>query len=304
MRRGFTLIEIVVTLVVASLLAVGTFRALEALYQHTARSQAVTRLSLQSQIVLDQLSVLLYSRIPNSAIGYRSDEAGAPSCEALAEALYGHKILEWLALDDDGLVRGDYDGFVDMARSDSGNGLETNTTARSDSDRYNLVFAGAFDRGDERIRACRGAYGWHGQDSDLSYDIDIQDGSIAITDATPPLYIYEKYYLSTGAYAVARAADIDTGASCFTELNATLGGTLDANALLLFSDYRPWKGETFCADPGSDGSPEGNVTLLAPDVVAFRAEHRNGVIRLSLEMNQSIRGSQSPVHISKQKAVF
>jgi hypothetical protein len=102
---------------------------------------------------------------------------------------------------------------------------------------------------------------------------------------TLPSTIYEKYNLIDSAYALTRKEN----AACPNV------ATLDNNSLLLFYNYRPWKGENFC---------NGDVAVLANDVNAFRAQILNGTIRLSIDMNRSIRGSSNPVHLSKQKVVF
>ena len=61
MKRAFTLIEMIFVVLISALLAVGAFKAFEALYIRSAKAKAVTDLSLQSQIVLDQISLILYN---------------------------------------------------------------------------------------------------------------------------------------------------------------------------------------------------------------------------------------------------
>ena len=300
-RGGFTLLEIVVTLVVATILALGTFKALEALYLKAARARAVTDLSLESQVVLNQLAEYLYRRVPNTAIGYD----GNGSCEALWQTTQSYTVLEWLAFDEENLTQRGYDEFVDMARSGRPvlSTPDLNRSLMDDPTDYAVIFAGSFDQGEEQAVACEGAYGWHGNDHNYTYGVQaFNDDNISL--ANPPATIYEKYYLTKGAYAVTRAAEVDTGAVCLSDLNASTGGALTRNALLLFSGYHPYAGGTFCADKGSSGTREGKVSLLAQDVAGFTADIYNGSLRLRLDMNRSIRGSRSGVHITKQKAVF
>jgi len=295
-RKGFTLVEIIFVLVIMAVLAAGTFKAIEAIYTRSAQAKALTDLSLQSQIVLDQLSVLLYNRIPKSVIGY-TPGAG---CEAIDELVAGRPILEWLAIEEDAMLQGDYDGFVDMNASVKASyTLATPSIDLNDTNlNLNLVFSGAFDGGGDEISACNGAFGWHGKDSNLSYDISTAVNTIVITDPIKkPDFIYEKYYLTNTAYAVARGEDLKPWAPCLTDLNTTI----DDNTLFLFYDYYPYKtpSQTFCGDGGS-----GKVTILAQDVTAFSAESVNDIIRLSIDMNRNIRGKTCGVHVSKQKAVF
>jgi len=300
-KRGFTLIEMIMVIIVASILSLGTFKALEAMFVRSAKARAVTEMSLNSQVVLDQLSQLLYHRIPGSVVGY-TPSSGV--CEPIDDLNGSHPMLEWIGTADESFLAGDYDGFVDMNASSPPvlsvpgmtNAVETTTNNKfGGSPTLNLVFAGTFDTGGGAVRACNGAFGLHHAGSALSHDITIAANQITITDALPT-YIYEKFYLADTAYAVARKGDVDASATCITGLD------VEDDALLLFYDYRPYSGETFCAD--FSGSPAGKVAVLAEEVQGFRAEYLNETIRLSLDMNRTIRQGITPVHITKQKVVF
>ncbi|HIC43736.1 MAG TPA: prepilin-type N-terminal cleavage/methylation domain-containing protein [Sulfurimonas sp.] len=296
MRKAFTLVEIIFVLVVMGILSAGTFKAIEMIYIRSAQAKALTNLSLQSQVVLDQLSIFLYNRIPNSVIGYTPGGV----CEPLNDLSTARPVLEWLGSMDDELLRGDYDGFVDMNASDKSSftlsSPNTNILVNPD---INLVFAGAFDAGSEEIQACSGAFGWHGVNSNLSFDVSVGTNMIVIDDSVKPSFIYEKYYLTQTAYSVARGVNVNLAAGCITDLNVSTS----ANTLFLFYDYQPYSGETYCGDTGS-GTTAGKATVLAQDVTAFSAQEVNGIIRLSIDMDQTIRGRTCGVHVSKQKAVF
>ena len=304
-KKAFTLIEMIFVILISALLAIGSFKAMKMLYLRSAKAKAITDMTLRSQIVLDQIGVMLYNRVPNSVIGYTN----GGSCEAISDLSASRPILEWLATKDDELLQREYDGFIDMGGSDKNSDFldATDINASLDSDDINLVFAGAFDEGaEESTKACEGAFGWHGNDSNLSFDIDIADNNITIKDnVKDPEYIYEKYYLTDNAYAIARGADLqqsdlesncDSGNYIFpSDINFT-------TTLFLFYDYQPFKSETFCGD--SNGSQEGNVSILATDIHSFEAIYINNAIRINLDMNKTIRGSKSVVHISKQKVIL
>ena len=296
-KKAFTLIEMIIVVVISGVLASGTFKAMEALYIRSAKAKAITDLSMQSQIVLNQISRLLYNRIPNSVIGYDgSDTTSCTPIEDINDAK--SKVLEWLSLDDEQLLSGKYSGFVDMNASVKPNlkALDVNSSLNI-TDR-NLIFAGSFDSGSEDISTCNGAYGWHDNDSNLTYTIK-SNSTDKIELEDPPEYIYEKYYLTDGAYAITRGADIDINATCIDDLKQKV----DENTLFLFYEYYPYKnkGDTYCAD--KSGTKTGKVAILAEDVASFGAVYENDIIRLSIDMNRSIKGS-TPVHTSKQKAVF
>lgn len=307
MRGAFTLVELIFVIAVSSVLAIGTFKAIGALYVRSAKAQALTDMSLSSQIVLDEISLHLYNRIPNSVIGYDIQNSACSPISDLVGSSYS--ILEWLATMDDEMLERKYDGFIDMGDSNRTTRVlsaKNINTGFVNAD-VNLVFSGAFDAGtEESTQACAGAFGWHGNDSQLSYDIAVNNNlnKIVITDALQPEYIYEKYYLTKSAYAIARGADLD-----FSDIGNCNSGSYvfpaDANfstTLFLFYEYQPFRGETFCGDKNG-ANRAGKVSILAEDVSAFQAEYVNETIKINLDMNRSIRGS-SAVFISKQKAIF
>ncbi len=289
-RSAFTLIEIIFAVLISALLALGSFKAFEQLYIRSAKAKAFSTLSLQSQIVLDQISQLLYNRIPNSVIGY--DGLTCTPIDALSN---GMNVLEWIATDDAQLLDGMYDGFVDMNASARPNLRALHVRGGFNTTHRNLVFAGAFDAGGEELKACSGAYGWHGNDSNLSHTITAGVDQITFS-ALVPNEIYEKYYIANGAYAVTRGEDVKDIGNC--GLSESDFADFD-NTLFLFYNYYPYEGETYCGDGGV-----GNVAILAEHVSGFRATYINDAIRISIDMNQSIKGSLSPVHVSKQKAVL
>jgi len=307
-KSGFTLLEMIFVVVVSAILAMGSFKAMEMLYLRSAKAKAVTDLTLRSQIVLDQIGVYLYDRVPNSVIGYNPPDN---DCQAITDINSTHPVLEWLATMNDELIRKEYDGFIDMGNSNRDTHiLKTVYMDKNfDDSGVNLIFAGAFDEGTEdSVKACSGAFGWHGNDSNLSYGIDVIDtDEINLTDDDDhqPDYIYEKYYLTHTAYAVARGVDLNE-----TDLKDNCNGSYSppqndynfSTTLFLFSDYKPYAGETFCGD--NSGTRKGVVSILATDVSSFEAIYQNEAIRLNLEFNRTIRGSKSPVHIYKQKVVF
>ncbi|WP_457595937.1 type II secretion system protein [Hydrogenimonas sp.] len=311
MRRGFTLLEIVTVVAVGGILAAGSFKALQALYVRSAKARAVTSLSLSTQALLNQLGVLLYDRVPASVVGYDpADGTFAP----LAAMTDSKPVLEWIGTAEEARTLGAYSGFVDMNASDPAAGTLASPGTDGDAvaaverekfgtqediyarDRVRLAFAGTFDEGGSGEEAAE-AFGWHGAAAGRLWSVSIDaQGVIALQG--DPAFIYEKYYLADGAYAVARGADIDRDAQCLADAGIEAG----PDTLLLFYDYRPWRGESFCADPRS-GDKAGKVTPLAEYVRGFRAEWVDGTIRLYVETLRPVRGA-SPVRISKQKVVF
>ncbi len=297
MKRGFTLVELVITLVVATLLSLATFQALSKLLIRSYKAKEETRLSLESQIAIDQIASYLKERIPATTIGY---DPGDGSFEAIEDIVIAgkYRIIEWYGRAMDDFLAGRYSGFCDVVASLRAKKIVSPTLSLTGSG-YNLVFAGSFDRASPDITDFQNAFGWHGKRSDNSFDVAFESGAMRITDSVQPKRIYEKYYLSKSAYALARGADVNQNAQCIKDLNITKDFN---NTLLLFYDYRPWAGQTFCADPKGSGQ-SGKVAVLAQHIGGFSVRSQDYTLRVILDVNRTIRGS-SPLHFSKMKVVW
>lgn len=296
MRRGYTLIEIIITVAITGILSIGMFKAFEAITLRSEKAKILTTLSIDSQSALDQISLLLYNRSPMSVEG--CDTAG--NCEPLDETLYTKTTLKWLGLASESYNAGAYSAFVDMERSDfatatlyspqtTKTSIETTQTSKWGSfnwanDDIALVFSGSFDEGNPTV-----------------YPITMAADNLILFNVPPPTTIYEKYNLIDSGYAVIRGEHLpNQSASCITALGISASAL--NNTLFLFDNYRPWKTESFCADIAAH-NPQGRVSVLSYNVNAFRAQLINSTIRLSIDSNRTVRGG-NPVRLSKQKVVF
>lgn len=308
MKKSFTLVEIIITIVILGILLAGTFVSLKHLYTRVAKSKTISDLSGDSQVVADQISSLLYDRVPSSTIGYKS----SGEFQSIYNLNTTYNIIEWIGTASEAMKAGYYSSFTDLNASDKNtstiyspniNKLALQTYM---SDKFNanssdlaLMFAGSFDNGSLVLsNDFNTSFGWHGNTHSKIYQISsINDNNITL--AVTPDEIYEKYYLVDSAYAVARGIDINLNATCIKDLNQSDS----SNTLYLFYNYRPWKNQTFCADPNG-ANQDGNVTILSKNVKGFKIGLINGSINFSLTLQKHIRGSDNNITISKEKVVF
>lgn len=305
MRRATTLIELIFTIVIAAILTIGTSALMQSLSMSAQRAKIISNLSLNTANALNLLSSLIYNRVPNSAIGY-----DGVANHSNMKSLNGEtRILEWLGVSYESVLNGSVTNFIDLQGSTSSNrrllspGSNFNTANTIMVNKFAraltteaIVFAGSLDDG-AGVR-----FGWHG---DATGDIHAISGFTqnTLTIANPqPTYIYEKFYLVEGGYALARGANVNTNAACITELNIEPNAL--ENSLILFYNFRPWAGETFCADVGNAGDRAGTATILAENIAGVRVRYENFAINLTLDARQAVRGSDNVVHVTKQKAIF
>ena len=325
-KKSFTMIELIFVIIILSLIATGSFKAIQMLYERYYQANTITKFSITSQNVLDQMGINLYYRIPNTAIGYSPSDGDFKKLDEVNDSKY--KIFEWIsgAFDakhrtiTNGISYG-YSNFIDLEASNSNtltlvakdfNITDINQTLNNVFDNSNdlnqtvgIIFAGSIDTGDIE-NDYNNSYGWHGYKHKKIFLVnkftqDNNDSNLTMNDDIKGNRIYAKYYLPASAYAIARGADINKSASCLNGLN------VDNNTLLFFYNYRPWNNETFCADPHQDNSEtkEGNVSILAKDVTSFIVKAVNYHLELKIQLSKPMyRGSDRNITITKQKVVF
>ncbi len=309
MKKGFTLIEIILTIAIAGILIIGSSQVLKTLSTSALRAKEVSNLSLDTQSAINQISSLLYYRVPNSVIGYDGNTNFKP-IESIESQ---HTILEWFGTFHEATTKGYVSNFIDMAASDYATKIlkSPNSNFTQAQNLLNnkfliantlrdtaLFFSGSFDMGNLDITKI----GWHGSVRTDIYNIDMASNDTLMLIGTQPKFIYEKYFIADTAYALARGEDISKNAKCVKDLKIP-ASQID-NALFLFYGFRPWKNQTFCADKGSQGVKHGKATLLSLNIKGLHVRYENYTIRVDLDASKNIKGTQNKIHITKQKAIF
>ena len=312
MRKSATLIELIFVLVILSLFLVGGFMIIGKLYKRNYIAVKHSEFEFASQQLVDEISLLLYTRIPLTLIGY-NQQTGEYKYIGEITSSDNLPIIEWFSFENDAKKDLNLSGFVDMDKSDKNTKtivcLDFNinfveniiqnkfNTSKAIDETSAILFSGTFDRGEEdALNDYQNAFGWHGGGAEYVYEFSSkQVGEDAnLTLKTKPDKIYEKFFLVDSAYAVARVEDLNLSKWKCSEIDKK---NLDKDDLLLFYNYRPWKGETFCGDGG-----EGNVTLLAKNVSGIYLSEINSHLELKVEFFKH-KGDIN-ISVTKQKVMY
>jgi len=327
-KKAFTLIELIVVIVILALISVGSFNMLKGMFERYYQSATITDFSISSQSLLDETSMILYSRIPLTAIGYNPSSGDFKNIQDVDSDDYS--VFEWIAEGYDAKRHIMYDihkgfsGFIDLDASDRDtltlvakdfNITDVNDTENAIFNTSNdlnesvaIIFAGRFDKGDESANDdYNNSYGYHGHDHKKVFLIKSvkqvgNDANLTMDDGIKGNKIYSKYYLADSAYAISRGEGLDTNADCIKNLGISSDEV--NNTLFLFYDYRPWEKDTFCADPNGSGQ-NGKVSILSKNVTAFRVRAVGYHLELKVELQKPLyRGSDKNISVSKQKVSF
>ncbi|WP_457565038.1 type II secretion system protein [Caminibacter sp.] len=314
-KRAFTLIEAIFVIVILAFVLIGGFQIIGKLYTRNYIAKETSKMEFVSQNTLDEIATMIYYRIPLSVIGY-NQQTGEFKYIGDIDENEDYPILEWIGYENDAMVDRNLSGFIDLYASKKPvlRALDFNSSFINEiienkfgdglKNDASIIFAGSFDRGEEAaLSDYNDSFGWHGNKAKLVYVINDynQDGSdcnlsIKNSDGSDvgDIRIYEKFYLADSAYAIALKKDLNISKWNCKDYNFS---DFKDDDLLLFYNYRPWKGESFCADSG-----DGNVTLLAGNVKAFRVRKINSHLELRLELLKQ-KGDIN-ISVSKQKVAF
>ncbi len=316
-KKSFTLIEIIFVIVILSIIITGGLLIAGKIYKRNFIASKYLELSFSTEQTIDKLANMLYYRVPLSAIGYNQQSGEYKYLGDISDD-DNFTIFEWIGYCQDIYKDTNFSGFADLYSSKKPvlKALDFNAsfinevienkfhTDKNFKDLIGVIFAGSFDRGEEgAVEDYNNSFGWHGGNADLVYIIDDynQSGndtnlSLKNSDGSEISHarIYEKFYLADSAYAIALKKDLSADKWNCSDYNFS---KLKKGDMLLFYDYRPWKGDTFCGDGGS-----GKVEILNKNIAGFYIKAVNSHLEIFIRSVYKRGGIE--VKVSKQKVVF
>ena len=322
-KKAFTLIEMIFVIIILSIIVTGGLLIAEKIYKRNLIASEYLNLSFNTEQTIDKLANMLYYRVPLTAIGYNPKNGNYKYIGYINNS-NKYKVFEWISQSFDIEHGLNFSGFDDLYASKKPvlKALDFNVTDINETlqNKFNtnedftnlvgIIFAGSFDRGGEgALSDYNDSFGWHGGKakyiyiiSKYTYNKSDNDANLTLKDANGSdisnARIFSKFYLVDTAYAIARGADINTSAPCIKNLN--IPNNEINNTLFLFYNYRPWKGETFCAD--NYGNRDGNVSVLSQHIAGFYIKAINS--HLEIFFHALYKKGNITVGVAKQKVVF
>ena len=312
-KRAFTLMEVITTITILSLVSLAVLMSVDKIYKSYERSKTLTTLNLQKELLSSQIEALLSSRVPASLITY--DPKNLKFASIFSNKSY--PIFEWISFEKEALDEGDYSSFLDMKRCDISSlslfSPDTNLTKVNErvkerfsksgdlfsKDEIVLIFSGPFDDGGSPFdKDFKNFYGWHQSKEKKIIKIKNSSQTERFFIKNKPFEIFEKFYLCSSAYAIALAKDIDKNEECIKKLPVKI----KESDLLLFYDYRPWKKESFCADPNSS-SKAGKVTILSRNIKDFKIKTKYESILFEATLFKKLK-TKHQISLFTQKVIF
>lgn len=313
-RRGFTLLELIIVIVILGIVAKFGVELLIRAYDYYIQSLAEHRYQAQSEVAVEQVANRLQYRIPGSEIVRQSNTAnfqttGFTSLASTTDDNSTITILEWVGVDADGW-RGDensrlptWSGFIDVEGTIADADNTILVTRGSDMTRVGNVIAalspsratgtwngnglGLFFIQDTNFNVMNG-FDWNGTAAiDQSGTVHPVNRRVADNNFTATVgnfqgrKIYEFYKLSWTAYAL--------------EHNTA------SHQLRLYYDYRPWNGDRYTLRADNTVPPS---VVLMENVDTFRYLSIGDAIKVQVCIRDTNLFSTGAFSICKEKTVF
>ncbi len=334
-KKAFTLIELIIVITVLGVISLMSFNTLMNLYQNYFQSKVINELETQSEIALEQISMLLSHRIKQSVIARKKNGDYLALNDSGVNLSSDFEILEFIPAayelfdgineykgnDTNGdpiFEEGIYSGYVDLANSSVANGLKSPGSKFNDAFRNGVMDLTCENDSDEEdtnsgsrcINADNENGGLVAIFSSILYRVgssfgyqenldqrhlDIAKVGIQSIDTLKISSDFKNKKISE-QYKLAYTAIAIAPAEQSAE--DVQNGSFD---LKIYYNYRPWLNESFKKfSSTSTKDIKAESATLAKHVTRFVFTEKNGVIALKL----CLKAEKSEVTICKSKAVY
>jgi len=282
MRKSFTLIEMIFVIIVFGILSKFGAELLYKIYENYIYSNTFNRLENQSELAVKQIANRLQYRIKDSTIA--RDSIGG-SVEPIGNNSGNENVIEWMSVDINGwrgagTTSPDWSGLIDLRAS-------TNVALVSPGTTLNAIDQGIFFIGSD-VNLSGSAFGWDGTDlRDVNASaanikvVDIAGTAITLSNGVLGAKnftgsdVFEYYQLTNSAYAV----------------------SLENEKLILYSDYKPWLGET--------AGGNGKQSILVEHVKSFMFTSMGDILVIQVCLHdEDVSYDGGGYAVCKEKVIF
>ncbi|CZE47143.1 type II secretion system protein [Campylobacter geochelonis] len=300
LKKGFTLIELIMVIVILAILSTFSTDIYSNIYRNYIISKTVNSLETQTELALEQIAARLSDRVNSAIIGKKTRDSN-DIVPIVDPNLGKYDILEWIGQSTESRnLTGDipgWSGFISVNDSfdtrtliTPGSNLPAASTAITsivgNANNLGVIFAG-YDN------SSAAGYGFNttgGRNRVITVSL------AGATAATPdvmtivnpnPVEVIERYYLVHSAYAL-----VPTNLTEYT----VNGSNYRFFTLSLYYDYKTWNGQSYT---------DGKVQPIAENVTLFRFRGNNGSVELKLCMRDPHFSTDSnDFVVCKTKVVF
>ncbi|CAA6815908.1 MAG: Unknown protein [uncultured Campylobacterales bacterium] len=300
-KKAFTFIEIVFVIVILGLASSIGARVISNAYSGYIKSVNLNTLNSSLEVVVDQISKRLESRIKGSVIA--RNLAGDFLPLATSISTHNYTTIEWIGSFYEGLLGEDnisgfvvpnWSGFIDINSTSTNKSSKTIHSPLSKLTNINSMITNilgsdlSVDSTNKlgfifrtNTKDFNSSWGWNYDDFNHSsvHIVNINSDEIfEFNDTTQIENIFERYDLSWSAYAI------------------SIEGDTDNFDLYLHYNYRPWLGERYT---------DGEKSILAKNVSTFRVYQGGSTIRLKVCLNDDNKTDVgSRVGFCKEKVIL
>lgn len=281
MKKGFTLIELIMVIVVLAIISLFTTNIYTNIYMNYIVSKSINNLETQSELLLDQIASLLSQRITSSTIARNT----AADFVYIDDSSSSYHILEWVGMSQDGRYLGDatakagWSGLLENSGTSVGGNI---ISPGSNFNTQNALIANDGIVFKETRAPDRHGWGYAGKGDStakvMTVAANTNNTMNGVTTNNSSIY-----YVARTAYAIVPSEPDARG--MFT--------------LTLHHTYQPWREETYL---------DGTSSTLADNVTEFRFRGFHGSIEIKVCLRdpdiQELQDANFDFRVCKAKVVL
>jgi prepilin-type N-terminal cleavage/methylation domain-containing protein len=309
-KKGFTLLEVIFVIVILGIVSSISATILAQLYENYIMQRAMHRVSLKTELAINQIVNRLTYRIGSSVIARNPTDNTFIRIDNIVpgEPNRDNIVLEWIGYDNDSFIAQTpplWNGYCDTVRTVADRTISTpgsrlrsinaiiQNLSPTPNPKLALLFSLEGQPFNQQIpNPNAGCYGFNEGNRTCIHRVSIENDTTFKTDnfiVGSRTRVSDHYKLAWSAYAI---VPVDRDGNQIGE-----GSTTTDFDLALKYGYQPWKKGTY---------KNASSSILIRNVTAFKFSEQGGTLRLKLCATEQIGDSDNSVNVSvcKEKVVL